>query len=522
MKKRKIFQLCTVLACLIVFAAFGPSIASRDADSVVNNAPNRSDKVVLIVGQSRVLRAPWQTKRVAVTDPEVADVQILTPDQVLLQGLQIGSTDLILWNENETKIWQVKVHVTMDVESIKDKLCGMFPSCSFRLDESGDVLLVDGLLRSAGHAAQLHDYLDKTEVKYVDMTSVAGVQQVKLDIKVVEVSRSAVREIGINAFKADDDYFFGVRPGSQVGGALVPGISMGPESSSAVGDNVNFVFNDSVSIPSSISLLVGFAKYDLEVFVQALVENQYLRVLANPTLVALSGEEASFLAGGEFPIPVPQSSGGVGTSTITVEYKEFGVRLTFRPTVLGDGTIKLYAAPEVSELTSVGSVEIEGFNVPALTTRKAETTLELKSGQTFAMAGLISRSSQGIASRVPGVGDIPIIGLLFRSVRYQTGETELVVLVSASLVEPMNLARSPLLPGFLHEEPNDWELYIRGKIEGTKPPVINDADAEWLRQMGLDKLIGPGAWDRHGNPIAPSKADAASGLDYDGAQIVSG
>ncbi|MHC4124155.1 MAG: type II and III secretion system protein family protein [Planctomycetota bacterium] len=505
--RKKLFQYCSVLFCLIAVVTFALSTVVTNVGYAANNVAEQTEAVTLIAGQSRVIKAPWPTVRVAVTDTAIADVQILTPEQVLLQGIKVGSTDLILWNENETEVWQVTVHVTLDVASIEQKLYEMFPYCSFKLDQSEDVLLVSGLLRSADQVSQLHDFLEQTEIKYVDMTSIAGVQQVKLDVKVAEVSRSATRQLGVNAFKTDQDYFFNVRPGSSSGGALVPGVAIGPASSQVAGENLSFLFNETVSIPSSISVLAGFPGWDLEFFIQALAENQYLRILSNPTLIALSGEEASFLAGGEFPIPVPQSSGSNATSTITVEYKEYGVRLTFRPTVLGDGTIRLYVAPEVSQLTTVGSVEVEGFSVPALTTRRSATTLELKSGQTFAMAGLISREDAGVTSKLPGLGDLPVIGTLFRSVRYISGETELVVLVSASLVEPMNLAGSPLLPGFLYEEPNDWELYIEGKIEGTKPAVINNTDAEWLQQMGMDKLIGPGAWDYYGNPVAPSKAD---------------
>jgi pilus assembly protein CpaC len=180
--------------------------------------------------------------------------------------------------------------------------------------------------------------------------------------------------------------------------------------------------------------------------------------------VALSGEEASFLAGGEFPIPIVQSSGGAGGSSnaVTIQYKEYGVRVTFRPVVLGDGTIRLNTAPEVSNLSDVGAVVISGFRVPALITRKAETTLELNSGQTFAMAGLLQNTTEAQNSRVPGLGDLPILGPLFRSVRYQKKETELIILVTASLVEPMSLAEVPPLPGFLHSDPNDGSSILRG------------------------------------------------------------
>ncbi|MHC4418436.1 MAG: type II and III secretion system protein family protein, partial [Planctomycetota bacterium] len=286
------------------------------------------------------------------------------------------------------------------------------------------------------------------------------------------------------------------------GTPLISELAIGPES-------VSNTFS------SAVTLLAGVPRANLEVFLQALAENQYLRLLANPTLVALSGEDASFLAGGEYPIPVVQNSGGGGTS-ISVEYQEYGIRLNFRPIVLGDGSIRLYMAPEVSELTNVGAVTIEGFSIPALVTRKMHTTLELKSGQTFAMAGLIKNKSEATNSRVPGLGDLPILGPLFRSVRYQTNETELVVLVTASLVEPMSLAKTPPLPGFLHEVPDDWELYLDGRIESQEPAKIHPDDAAWLKQNGLDHLLGPGAWDSYFRAPPSSQADMSMNSDAEG------
>ena len=398
-----------------------------------------------------------------------------------------------MWNKDETTIWQSCVYVSLDVEQYQQKLYSMFPHASQQLDQSGEVLIIKGLLRSAEEAVQLHKYLDKTGAQYVDMTSVAGTQQVQLEVRVAEVSRTAIRELGMNIYNQGSDnffgnYFFGVQPGSTTGRA---------------GDTIGLTGLSAMEA-SPVTVFAGFGN-DWRVFIQALAENQYLRVLANPTLVALSGEEASFLAGGEFPIPVTQGTGG-GTS-VTIEYKSYGVGLVFRPTVLGDGTIQLKVAPEVSDLTSVGSVMLNNFVIKALVTRKFETTLELKSGQTFAMAGLIKRNDDAINSRVPVLGDLPVLGALFRSVRYTRGETEMVVLVTASLVEPMNLASVPPLPGFMDEAPGDWELYVDGRIEGKGPAKISSSDANWLREMGIDKLAGPGAWDSYENPAAPSKAE---------------
>jgi pilus assembly protein CpaC len=204
---------------------------------------------------------------------------------------------------------------------------------------------------------------------------------------------------------------------------------------------------------------------------------------------------------------VVQGAGtGTNNSSITIEYKEFGVRLHFRPYVLGDNSIRLQVAPEVSELSDNGAVVIQGFRIPAILTRRAETTLELKSGQTFALAGLISQRGEGDNAKTPLLGDLPVLGTLFRSVRYQTGETELVVMVTADLVAPLNVGGKTALPGSLDTPPDDWELYAKGKVDGDIPAKCSPADAAWLEEKGLDRLRGPGAWMNYEQPAAAGRS----------------
>lgn len=490
-----------VLIVMLISGPFAAYATAAESQAVTV----KPEVITFLLGESTIVKAPWPTVRVAVTEPAIANVQVLTPRQVLLQGLKVGSTDLIVWSEDETQVKQWKVRVKLDTASFKAKLDDLFPDTSLEVDQSGESLVVSGLLRSADQVTMLRDLLDSTKIPYVDMTSLAGVQQVQLEVRIAEVSRLALRALGINMFHTDDDYFAGLLTGGS-SGALVPSIDIGVPEGTPAGDNLAFQFNQDVRVSPGVTLFAGFPNSDFQFFLQALIENQAMRLLANPTLVALSGEQASFLAGGEYPIPVVQST--AGGNAITIEYREYGVRVAFLPRVLGDGTIRLSAAPEVSNLTDVGSVVIGGFSVPALTTRRAETTLELKNGQTFAMAGLLQHDDQAINSRIPGLGDLPVLGPLFRSVRYRKQETELVVLVTASLVEPMSLASMPPVPGFSHVEPNDWELYIEGRIEGKEPAKIDAEDAKWLEQIGLDQLVGPGAWDAHNKPTLSGQADS--------------
>ena len=484
---------------LISLCSISQSIAVGANSETISLNP---EAIMFIVGESTIVRAPWPATRWAVTDPTIAEIQPLTADQVLLQGFKVGSTDLIVWNEDESQVQQWKVQVKLDTERFKKKLDELFPDATLQVSDFGETLIVKGLLRNADQAVQLHDYLEKTGTTYVDMTSVAGAQQVQLEIRIAEASRSALRSLGINVFHTDDDFFGGSRLGNLGGGDIgVPGGVL-------VGDTMPFQLMTPVTPSAGVTIFAGVPRADFEIFIQALAENQYLRLLANPTLVALSGEEASFLAGGEFPIPVVQgSSGAGGSNSVTIQYKEYGVRVSFRPVVLGDGTINLHASPEVSTLSDVGAVIISGFRIPSLITRKAETTLELNSGQTFAMAGLLQNTIESVNTRVPGLGDLPVLGPLFRSVRYQKKETELVVLVTASLVEPMSLAEMPPYPGILHSDPNDWEFYLEGRLEGKEPAKIHMQDAKWLKQMELDRLMGPGAWDSYNKPNSSSQAD---------------
>jgi len=344
------------------------------------------------------------------------------------------------------------------------------------------------------------------------MTTLSGVQQVQLQVRVAEVSRAASRALGVNFFHGGSDFFFGQRVGTATGGPLVPSINLGAAEDQAVGDLIFVTPDGGIGASPLVTIFAGFPNADLQFFFQALAENQYMRVLANPTLIALSGEEANFLAGGEFPIPVVQggAGGGLTTTAITVQYKEFGVRLTFRPVVLGEGRIRLRAMQEVSELTDVGALVIQGFSIPALMTRRAEATMELDSGQSLAMAGLLQHNDSAITSRLPGLGDLPVIGPLFRSVRYRNNDTELIILVTASLVEPMSTAAVPALPGATYMPPDDWELYAEGRIIGRPPARLDPDSAEWLREMGLDRLLGPGAWDTYESPPPTPVCTAAA------------
>lgn len=481
----------TVLFAFVLFGCLFLAVEARGDSKTGRVQPDMTNSgdvrpVEIHVGTSTVINAPWSVSRVSVTNPDVADVQVLTPRQVLLTGNALGSTDLILWSETE-EIWHARVNVMVDLGYIKDELGKLFPQSRLEITQSRDMVIIAGHVRRAEEVTRLRSVMDAYNIKYLDTTAIAGVQQVQLQVRVAEVSRNDLRNLSVNIFYGDD-IFLGSRPTASNGSPLID-------------------FDLDTPLISSGTTLIGrFPGADLDLFLQALSENQYVRILAQPTLVALSGEEASFLAGGEFPIPVVQGGSGGTSTSISIEYKEFGVRLAFRPTVLGDNSIRLLVAPEVSDLSDRGAVEIEGFRIPSVLTRRAQTTLELRSGQSFAMAGLLNHNTSARNSRIPLLGDLPILGALFRSVRFEKGETELVVLVTASLVEPSDYnIQEMAVPGDTYVAPSEWELYIDGRIEGRRKPLAA-ADEAWLRELGLNRLYGPGAWATHGEPEVASEA----------------
>lgn len=482
-------------------------------------------RIEIPIGRSRVIEPGWKISELAVADDSIADVKVINSGRVMIVGKSIGSTDLSLWDVGGRR-WEARINVHVDLERLRETLEEVLPGSRIKLTQPDDVMIVTGTLRLAEHADSMRRFLDASEIKYVDMTKVAGLQQVMIKVRVAEASRIAIRSLGINAVHAGDNFF----GGSTVGGNP-NSIDIGIPAGQAAQAGLDFSFLRSTSVGDAVTLFGGFPGIDFELFIQALEDNQYLRTLAEPTLVAMSGEKASFLAGGEFPIPIA-SAGPGGATQVTIEWKEFGVRLNFLPTVLGDGSIRLQVAPEVSDLSDIGAVQLEGFRIPSLLTRRAATTLRMNSGQTFAMAGLIDRSIAARSQKVPGLGNIPILGPLFRSVRYEQGDTELLVLATVELVEPMDTQVDLPVPGDTHKRPNSWELYAEGRLHGqAKRP---ESPAVWAVEMGLDRLMGPGAWATHDQdrqPLLPqsdapkdaireqeAKPEAASGHNTGGDQ----
>jgi pilus assembly protein CpaC len=456
----------------------------------------------VMAGASRMITMPARIESVVVAQPNIADAKPVSPKDVVIVGKTVGTSDMVIHLESGESITQ-RVQVELDKADMEARIARIF-GVKVQVDDLGGTVALRGTIPDVATASLIQKYMDSTGMKWTDLTKIEGLQQVQLRVRIAEASRTALRELAFGGVFGGNSAFGGYQ---SPGGTPFQPVSIAPmnpqnvttngattTTSNVVGPGQpNFGFSGT-PVSSATTLFVGVPGADLEIFMRALTENRYVRLLAEPNLVAISGEKASFLVGGEFPVPVVQgNSVGGGAATVTVEYKSFGVRLTFRPEVLGEGRIRLEVAPEVSELSEVGALVQNGFTVPGVSVRRSSSTVELGNGQSFAMAGLLRSKDQGKVAKIPVLGDLPWLGVLFRSVRYEQDETELVVIVTATTVEPLNDGMDRPTPGALHQAPNDWELFMEGRLAGGNDVVSPVAR---LRTFGLTDLRGPGAWRR--------------------------
>ena len=459
------------------------ALAAMSAASMYAQSP--TGELSLFPGHSTRIVVGSKIDTVAVGAPEIADVRPLSPTEVMILGKAVGKTDVLVRLVDGATV-DHRVHVRLDTADLQNKLRRLFGD-GIEVEDLSGVAVVRGVLPDADAAAAMTRFLADAGIKWVNLTRMAGVQQVQLRVRIAEASRVAIRALGVSAVASSASGFGGI----QSPGNPFQAVSIAPGPGGTITDP-NFGYGAGNTVTTATTLFGGIPSSNLEVFLQALAENRYVRLLAEPNLVAVSGGEATFLVGGEFPVPIVQGVSGTSSPVVTVQYKEFGVRLNFRPQVLGEGRIRLEVAPEVSELSEIGALQQNGFTVPGIVTRRSSTTVELGTGQSFAMAGLLRSKEQARRSAVPLLGDLPVLGALFRSMRYEQEETELVVIVTAELVEPLDRVDTPL-PGEFHVPPSDWQLFFSGRLSGDAP---RQEPNPRMRALGLDELHGPGAWRR--------------------------
>ncbi len=407
-------------------------VAARAADAVGTNPTLQLD---LLVGRSAILKMDRPITRVSLSTPDIADAMVTTPYEILVHGKTPGTISLLVWGDNG-RITTYDVAVKRDLSNLETQIRKLFPGEEITATSNGKDVVLAGMVSSkyiVDRASALAvGYVEKPEnvVNLLRQQDGPATNQVMLRVRFAEVSRSAMQELGAS-------FFTGINgKGDWVGRSTTQ------QYPAPVFDNdKGLVFSD------FLNLFLFNTQENLGTVIRALKGKGLFQSLAEPNLITRDGQEASFLAGGEYPYPVVQ--GGAQNSAVTIVFKEFGVRLKFTPTVTADGMIQLKVAPEVSSLDFGNAVVLEGFRVPALSTRRTETSVELRDGQTFAIAGMLDQNLNETLRRVPGIGDIPILGYLFRSQAYQKNATELVVMITPHIMRRDSPGVTPNLPGLV-------------------------------------------------------------------------
>jgi len=419
----KTFFAAALLASASLVAA--PAFAQSGAEI-------HAGEIEVAINKSQIVTADRPIDRAMIGNEKIADVVPVSDRSIYILGKDVGTTSLTLYDRTNRVIAVMDISVGPDVEALRNQFAEMFPGQTIDTRLTNGKLMLSGVVKDSGvasRAAQVASAYAGDNV--INLLAVGSPQQVMLEVRFAEVNRSVGEKLGVSGFgRSFDGDFRGV---TGRGASAVPDDGLG-----------NVLQADSILDNFGVfSALFRIGDVDIEAFLNALEEQGLSKTLAEPTLVALSGEKASFLAGGEFPIPVVQGAGGAGAAggggqaAITIEFKSFGVSLGFTPTVLGDKVINLIVEPEVSSLDPTSSVTINGLTIPGLQTRRASTTLELRDGESFVLAGLLRTEYQTNVQQLPILGSIPIIGSLFRSTEFQKGETELLIVVTPRLVRPI-------------------------------------------------------------------------------------
>jgi len=403
--------------------------ASDQRSETSGSAPLR-----VMVGKSLLVNTTERLRRVSVTDPGVADAIVVTPTQILIHGRSPGEVSLLIWDELE-RSQSFDLRVDVDVSAAAEEEKRIFPDEQINVSASRSAIVLSGHVTTedvAKKAGQVAEAYTKNVVNVLTFGPV-GAQEVLLQVKFAEVDRSALKTAGVNLFSTGITNTVGTTTTGQFGG-------FGPQQiTDTVGQTPPFTVNQTVSNVLNVFLFrpdihMGAVINDLE-------NKNILQILAEPNLIAVNGKEASFLAGGEFPFPIVQP--GNGFTAVTISFKEFGVRLKFTPLIMPNGDIHLRVQPEVSTLDFTNALTISGFTVPALSTRRADTEFEVKDGQSFVIAGLMDNRVTDVMNKMPGLGDIPILGAFFRSKSAQKSKTELMVLCTVQRVQPDSQPTTP-------------------------------------------------------------------------------
>jgi len=395
------------------------------------------EEVRLTVGKSIVIDYPADIARISTSNPDVVDASPVTAREVLLHGKSFGTVTLVVWSKSGQRNFY-NIDVEQNLEPLRQLLRETFPKEDIHVQSSRDSLSMTGRVSSkdiADRAAALSSPFAKTIVNNLQLPTPPVEKQILLRVKFAELDRSTSTQFAVNLVSTGAGNTIGR---ITTGGAPAP-------TPSILQGGAGLAANSAFSISDALNIFAFRPDLNLGALVKALQQNNLLQVIAEPNLITTNGKEASFLVGGEFPVPILQ--GGANSGAVTVQFREFGIRLTFNPSVTENNTLRMYEKPEVSSLDYSNAVSLNGFTIPALSTRRMETNIELGEGQSFVIAGLIDNQVTETLAKIPGLASIPILGTLFKSKQINKNDTELVVLVTPEITMPLQPGEAkPSLP----------------------------------------------------------------------------
>jgi len=448
-------QALVLVAVILGLSALGLSVREPIAAPISGSAAaaqGAPSELRVALGKSLIVNSPDTLKRVAISKPDIASAILISERQILINGRKAGVTTLVFWDTDENPR-SFELSVVLELAPIRETLQKIFPEENVQLTQSGGAVVLNGIVPDEALSGQIEAVAKTQNSAVVNLLEIAENRDtVLLQVRFAEVDRRQLQELGVNIFST----------GAAGNVGTISTQQFGPTSG-----NTN-VSDGEFRLTDLLNIFIFRPDLNLGATIRALQGRNLLEILAEPNVLALNGREASFLAGGEFPFPVVQ--GGTNFA-VTIQFREFGVRLTFTPNIMEDGKIRLKVAPEVSALDFANSVTLSGFTIPALSTRRAETEVELLDGQSFAIAGLIDNRMIENANKVPVLGDIPILGKLFQSRSLDRSTTELMVMVTPRVVKPLDpdqVPEGPAFPAPFLENPKFDEKYKKKGEEQEK------------------------------------------------------
>lgn len=500
MQPRSYIRFLVVLATVLSFAL---PIFAQDQSVNATFGNREVIPVNVLVGQSKLVTFDRPIERFSVSNPDIAEAVLVASNQVVVNGKAFGQINFIAWEKATGRFLVFDVYVRTNLSLIDSQVHALFPKDDIRLSQANGSVVLSGSVSDPRTAAAVDAVVQAAGFKTVNLleSPIKDATQVQLLVRVAEVSRNRMRELG-------SSYAYQGSPGA--GGYANSG--GGPSSLKEVAGGVL-----TGTLGSSLNLFVMGG--NSLTMIRALQQQGALKSLAEPNLIAMNGQEASFLAGGEFPVPIVQGGSG-GGNTVSIVFKEYGVRLNFKPTIIDEDHIRLELEPEVSSLDFANGVRFDGFVVPALRTRRAKTGVELRDGQSFALAGLLDNTETQQFSKVPGLGDIPILGNLFKSKQFQKNESELMFIVTAQMVKPVNRDDLPRIPA-VENLKNGSLLGVEPKTGGVTGPtgfmITNGTDGNPVPPATTAPATSDKPKNPEGTPAsgAPKTAERPAGVTSD-------